>query len=294
MSTVDPDNLPRHTRVEMAAYVIAHFRALNVEPPPRVLEMHRVLSRGYVPFDDPDFWTALEALRDLHQLGFIFEQLRGHRGDPNFRRDVRHLRSDPVLPQDDLCHSQGRDYQFQLFLTAICQRGGMLPVRYEEPDVLCTVNGATFAIAAKRLKSDNPARFGDRVFEAIGQIRDRNVPGIVAVDLSFARNRTNQPMISPLHSQMHGMIADAQNRRLFEVNERDIRRWVEGTQVLAVLVFDFRIRLRPEPNQHWGMDGTMCWFPSPDGGQQAARDLSAFQTGFLRCVPNLVNLEAEG
>jgi hypothetical protein len=291
MSTPDPDNLPRHTRVEMAAYVIAQFQAMGLEPPPRVMEMHRVLSRGYVPPEDPDIWTALESLRDLHQLGFIFDQLHSHRCNPRFRQYVKHLRNDPVLPQEDRLNAQGRNYQFQLYLAAICQRGGLLPVCYEEPDVLSTVEGRTFAIAAKRVTSDRPARFEERVRQAADQIQRRNLSGIVAVDLSISRNRDNQPIISPLQSQLFEAYANEQNRRLFEEREQEIYRWVEGKGVRAVLVFDFRIRLRPD--RQWGLDGTMCWLPTVHDNEQANREYTSFREGFCRGVPGLVESMTE-
>ncbi len=115
MTAVDPRQLPRHTRTEAAAYVIAQFQSLDLEPPSRVSEMHRVLSRGSIPFEDPDFFTALESQRDLHQLLFIFEQLGMHKDNPRFRNIVKHLLNDSALPQHDQ-DSPGRDRQFELYL----------------------------------------------------------------------------------------------------------------------------------------------------------------------------------
>jgi len=179
MTVVDPRQLPRHTRTEAAAYVIAQFPTLGLEPPPRLVEMHRVLSRGDNPFKDPDFFTALESLRDLHQLLFIFEQLHIHRDNPRFQKVAKHLLNDSALPQHDQ-DSPGRDHQFELYLAAICQNAGLVPVEYEEPDTTCFVDGTKFGIAAKRLKSRNPLQLKRHVRKGADQLKGQGLPGIVA------------------------------------------------------------------------------------------------------------------
>ncbi|MGA2253717.1 MAG: hypothetical protein ABSG53_03570, partial [Thermoguttaceae bacterium] len=172
---VDPQSLPRRTRTEAAAYVMAEFREMGFSPPSRLVEMHRVLSRGNVPFDDPDFFTALESLRDLHQLMFIFEQLHIHRTNSRFQKVVQHLLNDSVLPQHDK-DSPGRDRQFELYLAAICQSAGLAPVDYEEPDITCFVNGTKFGIAAKRLKSKKPSQLEKHVRKGADQLRQQGLP----------------------------------------------------------------------------------------------------------------------
>jgi hypothetical protein len=150
---IEQEQVIRRTRVDNAAYVIGQLRALGLEPHPasRLMRMHRVLSRGHVPHNDPEFPVALEAERDLQQLGFIFDQ-GADTGCPVFRRLVHDLIGDPALPQDGLDHSPGRNAQFELYLGAVCRRG-MLAVTHAEPDIRCIVAGKPFGIAAKRIKN---------------------------------------------------------------------------------------------------------------------------------------------
>jgi len=284
MMVIHPHHLPHHTRTEAAAYVIAQFQALGLEPPSRLVEMHRVLSRGNVPFEDTDFFTALESLRDLHQLLFIFGQLRIHSENPRFRNVAKHLLNDSALPQYDK-DSPGRDKQFELYLAAICQNAGLVPVDYEEPDVTCFVDGTKFGIAAKRLKSGKISQLKKQVRKGADQLTGQGLPGIVALDLSLSRNQKNVPMVSPIQSQMYLMIADAKNRQFHEKHGDDIRRWVAGTGVRAVLVIESTLRLRPD--QQWWHDGMLSWVPTTPEDEQADPLFEAFHDGFLKGVPNL-------
>jgi len=285
MSVVDPNHLPRHTRTEAAAYVIAQFRELGLETPSRLVEMHRVLGRGNVPFEDPDFFTALESLRDLHQFLFIFDHLRIHSDNPQFGNEVKHLLNDSALPQHDLKNSPGRDRQFQLYLAAICQNAGLVPVGYEEPDVTCFVDGTKFGIAAKRLKSRKSRQFKNRVQEGADQLKRQGLPGIVALDLSLARNQSNRPIISQIESLMYPMIAYAKNKQLSDEHGDEIRRLVAGTGVRAVLVMESTLRLRPD--RQWWHDGMLSWVPTTRDDEQADPLFEAFYNGFLKGVPNL-------
>lgn len=291
MTIVNPQSLPRRTRTEAAAYVMAEFREMGLEPPSRVVEMHRVLSRGDVPFDDPDFSTARESLRDLHQLVFIFEQLYIHRDNPRFRNVVKHLLNDSVLPQHDR-DSPGRDYQFHLYLAAICQNAGLMPVDYEEPDVTCFVDGTKFGIAAKRLKSTKTRQLENNVRKGADQLRRQGLPGIIALELSLSRNQSNQPIISQIQSQMHLMIADAKNRQFREKYGAAIRRWVAGAGVRAVLVIETSFRVRPD--RQWWHDGVLSWVPTALDDEEADPLFNAFYQGFLKGVPNLEDSGAEG
>jgi len=284
MTVVDPRQLPRHTRTEAAAYVIAQFQTLGLEPPSRLVEMHRVLSRGHIPFKDPDFFTALESLRDLHQLLFIFEQLHIHRNNPRFRDVAKHLLNDSVLPQHDQ-DSPGRDHQFELYLAAICQKAGLVPVDYEEPDITCFVEGTKFGIAAKRLKSRHTSQLEKHVRKGAAQLKQQGLPGIVALDLSLSRNQSNRPIISQIQSQMYLMIADAKNRQFREKHGDDIRRWIAGTGVRAVLVIESTLRLRPD--RQWWHNGILSWVPTTFDDEQPDALFEAFYDGFLKGVPNL-------
>jgi hypothetical protein len=287
----DRNTEPR-TRVEQAAYVLGRVESLGVRirESSRLMLMLRTLQKGRIDYEDSRFPVALESIRDMYQLRLIVDQMEAHRENPKFRASVQKLLKDAALPQAGSSNTPGRDTQFELYVAAVCLRGGMLPVDYDEPDITCAVEGVKFGIAAKRLKSLD--RFEDRVRDGVDQIRRAKLPGIVALDLTIARNSDNQPITSGLQSQLSVIIGQAKNRQLFEQYEHDIYRWVAGADVRALLVFEFTLRVSPDSTS-WIHDGMMCWFPTTDHDERGERELGAFQRGFLRGMPNLKNLVAE-
>lgn len=277
------------TKVEQAAYILERVESLGIKisPTSRLMQMLRILESGRIEYVDDRFPVALEAIRDMYQLRLIVDEMDTHRNDTRFVANVKKLLQDAATPQDGNSNTPGRDTQFELYLAAIALRAGMSPVEYDEPDVTCTVDGIRFGIAAKRLKSIN--RFEERVKEGAKQIRRANIPGIIAVDLTIARNPENQPITSSLHSQFSTVIVMAKNQQLFERYERDIHRWVANAGVRALLVFDFTYRVSPDGSS-WMHEGMMCWFSTTNNEESAGSELTAFQQQFLMGIPNLNDL----
>lgn len=246
------------TKAERVEWVLHQISSLGLSPKPnsRLLEMKWVLDRGHVEFGEPEFWIALEAERDMAHLAFVFEQLQRHPNRKEFTRHFKHLLNDSALPQQNLDNSPGRDKQFELYLAATCQNADLLPIGFGEPDVTCMVDGQLFGIAAKRLK--NIKRVDERIKEAVDQFERAKIPDVVALDLSFAWNRANRPMISQIHSQMYLMILQQRARQFFDERQDVLNRVLATSQVRAFVVFDFALRLRP--NQRWGLDGLTTWF----------------------------------
>ena len=148
---------PRRVRAENATFVVESIKALGLPVPAgsRVMQMYRTLtdeSRPMIRPTDPDFETAVEAERDLQVLAFVFDVAAAHPTDQKFRDLIRFALGDSVLPQDNRGNSRGRDFQFELFIAAICQNAGLTPIEREEPDVTCVVEGVNYGIAAKRIK----------------------------------------------------------------------------------------------------------------------------------------------
>lgn len=271
------------TKAERGAWVLSQVSALGLTPKPnsRLLEMKRVMDRGKLEFDDPEFWIALEVERDMAHLAFVFEQLLRHPNQREFNRHVKHLLNDSALPQQNLANSPGRDKQFELYLAATCQNADLLPIGFGEPDVTCEVDGRPFGIAAKRLK--NIERVDERIWEAVKQFERARIPGVVALDLSFAWNRANRPMISQVQSQMCLMILHQRARQFFDERRSELTRILATTQVRAFVVFDFTLRLRP--NQRWGLDGLTTWF-DPE-----VRD-PQFRAFYGKFVPAILGMQA--
>jgi len=291
MADLPRDVVVRRTRGENATYIMDQVRGLGLKPAPssRLMQMHRVLNSGFIPFNDPRFSTALEAERDFQQLGFVFDQLQPHRANHEFRSLVKKALKDSVLPQDNQRESVGRDSQFHLYLAAICQNAGLHPVEFEEPDVSCVIDGKKFGIAAKRIKSLD--RIKDRIKEGADQVFRAQRPGIIALELSLAWNPRNLPIVSRLQSQMYVTISVLQATQLFDRFHEEIYRWVRDQGVVAVLVFDFRIRLRAD-NQ-WGLDGMSTWLETTQDDEEAQRDYNLFYRRFLAGVPNLTHLDED-
>ena len=99
MADLPPDCVVPRTRGDNATYIIEQVRHLGLEPHPssRLMQMPRVLNYGFIPFEDPRFPTAIEAERDLQQLGFVFDQLKTHRDDHEFKSLVKQALNDSVL-----------------------------------------------------------------------------------------------------------------------------------------------------------------------------------------------------
>jgi hypothetical protein len=275
------------TRVEGSTWILDRVRDLGLTPEPgtRLVEMHRVLSRGYVPYEDPDFPIALESMRDLHQLIFGLSRMWGGLGTPGFRELVQHLINDRPLPQDDFLNSPGRDKQFELYLAAICHNAGLRPVDYEEPDVTCFIEGTKFGIAAKRIKSRTPSQLKKHIVKAATQLRDQGLPGIIALELTLRRNPTNRAVTSSLESQMYFMISGAKNRQFREEYGERIREWVKGSDVKAVMVLESTLRLLP--SRQWWHDGMLSWVPVSFDDDHEDPLFEAFYKQFLDGVPSL-------
>lgn len=225
MSTAKQKPEPQ-SQIERAVYILERVKSLGVQihPASRLMLMLRTLESGYIDYGDHRFPIALESIRDMYQLNLIVNEMDSHRNNPKFRASVEKLLQDAALPQNGNSNTLGRDTQFELYLAAVALRGGMLPVEYDEPDVTCTAEGVRFGIAAKRLKRLD--RFKQRVKKGADQIRRAKLPGIIALDLTIARNPDNRPITSGLQSQLSVMIRQTKNRQLFEQREQDIYQWV--------------------------------------------------------------------
>jgi hypothetical protein len=235
--------------------------------------------------EDPAFDTALEAMRDIQQLGFVFDQIHSHREKPRFKQLVKLVVQDSTLPQDNLNQSPGRDAQFELYLGAICQSAGLLPVEFEEPpDVTCTIEGKKFGIAAKRLKSDVSLR--KHVRKAAEQIKSAACPGVIALEFSLAWNRANAPIVSEFQSQFYPLLAQSKGNTLFDRRHQDIYHWVANSGVLAVVLFDFQALVVAGKWDHAGM---MNWLEAHHDDEQAKKNFTTFSKRFVKGFPKLVD-----
>jgi hypothetical protein len=286
MAEISSGPADRQTRAGNATWVIEQVRDLGLNPHPssRLMRMCRTLNRGFIPYEDKDFPIALESMRDMQHLGFVFNQLRTQRTNSEFRAIVKRVLKDSALPQQDLEESPGRDKQFELYLAAICHNAGMLPVDCAEPDVTCVAGGIEFCIAAKRLKSFKSLK--QHIRTAAEQIAKRKRPGVIALDFSLVWNRKNAPVLSLLQGQLLPVIMQTRARQFFDEHRQDIHRLVADRRVLAVLTFDFATRVLPD-GKSWGHEGMMSWEKTTPDQDRADRELDTFYEEFMKGVPNV-------
>jgi len=287
VAQMDPTSTIRRTREENATFVIDAIRELGITPHPqsRLMQMHTVLTEaaGIIHRDDPLFETALEAERDMQLLGFVFDQANANGDNGDFQTLVKRVLDDSVFPQDDRGQSKGRDFQFELFVAAVCQSAGLTPVNYAEPDVTCTVDGRTIGIAAKRLK--NVSNLDKRVKKASQQIETSQLPGIIALDTCVALNRDNERIVTQIPDPEFGKLYKRALTRFLDDWHRKIHDWVAGKRVGGVVFHDHQVRF--EPNGQWGLFSMTCWLPTEINDQQANREFESFRTRYVTALPNL-------
>ena len=276
-----------NTRAEEAAHIVKQVESLGIaiHPSSRLMQMKKVLEHGYIEFDNPKFPIAMESIRDMYQIRLILDESNSHRSNLLFQDSLKKLLRDAALPHKGNSNTPGRDTQFEMYLGAIAERGGLTPTEYAEPDIVCIVNENKFGIAAKRLKGIK--RLKKRVKKGAKQICESKMPGIIALDLTLAQNPTNQPITSSIQSQFSHVISEAKNRQLLKDHEHDIYKWFADSGVRALLIFEFMFRVNPD-NGSWIHNGMMCWFPTTHGIRKDELELAAFQKGFLKGVPDLL------
>lgn len=272
------------TRREQADYIVKRLKDLGVriDPSSRIGRAYRALSRpDVIQPEDPDYQIILESICDNYQLRLIVDTIDAHRDSKTFKDAACLLRKDLSLPQDELKDTPGRNYQFQLYVAALCTNAG-LPTRHEEPDFTCVIDGTTIGVAAKRLKTINSLQ--SNVKSAAAQIAVAGFPGIIALDLTIAQNPTNRRVMSAIESQWYSYLSNMRLGGLFRKYGDRIKRLVDGKNVLGIWTYVSTLRLTHE--QEWSHDCWSFWFDTTNNSQEDAL-FKQFQKEFLKGVPNL-------
>jgi hypothetical protein len=186
---------------EAANYVIKEFRQLGIciAAKSRFMREYKAVcnddgsSRGYILENNSHFVFALEALRDITQLEFFFDQTKNDPQKEKYISILKECTKDLVSPVVTKVDTRGRDKQAELFIFSVCKNAGLEPV-LEEPDVTCKMNGKKFGIAVKRIKCFS--KFVRRVKEGAGQIQGTSIPGIISADVTVMLNPNNYRIIT--------------------------------------------------------------------------------------------------
>lgn len=277
----------------VSTIILEGYKALGLElkPTSRIaIQIDSYLDkRGVLPQilepDHPLFQTALEALRDLNQIGFSLDQLLPVCPADELARRFSKLLQDNTLPQDSPTKSPGRDAQLEVFIAALCARAGLAPVFDESPDIRCNLNGDVIGIAVKRIKS-TPDRFPDRlrerVREATKQIERSKLPGIIAVDISQSLNPTNWRVPMEVSDAHFTAIFHATAARFRARFEKSLLESTAGTGVRGMVVFDHVPRCAPNGKWHFEL---MCWTINLcPFNQRRRREFDAFDRRFSYAV----------
>jgi len=211
----------------------------KVKPSSRIWEAKRALFnpdgsvRGIISPTDQDFKIAIEAIRDMTLLSFIFDNLKGENAPPDATSRVKGLAVDAALPENSKQSTPGRDMQFEMFVAAGIVSGG-LPTRAGEPgqgqkapDWICQVSGAPYAIEVKRLKSIDSMQ--ERIEHAAAQVLQSKLSGGIVADFTTAFDPENG--IIP-RAVTHAEITNAANHCLYAFMlkyESKLAKWVEGS-----------------------------------------------------------------
>jgi hypothetical protein len=255
LAPIEVDHLPYipRRRQELAKFVEESMSRLGapLAPGSRLWQMHRLITESteMLMREDPRFDIGLEAERDLQQVAYILDQQHAADGHPGLVERLKVLSLDSALPQLDRQQSKGRNVQFELYVAALCQDAGMLPVDYEEPDITCEMDGTMLGIAAKRIKSEPQIR--KRIKEGIEQVTKSKMPGIVAVDTTLSLNPQNLRMFVVLPDEVVMPWYKERMTNFLREYDSKIRKWTKGTPVLGLLVYDSHVRQEPNGEYSW-------------------------------------------
>lgn len=238
--------------------------------------MKRVLERGTVSPDDPDFDVAREAIRDARIMEFFFDQFAGTEPTATATETLRRAIVDAPLPQDSKDDTAGRDAQTELYVAAICSKAKQQP-DFCEPDLLIQVDGERVGLAVKRTKSER--QIEKHVRKGAKQIAKAVVQGHVILDISMAFHPDNAPLIGVedsalqrAHIQARTYFADQYFSRIVE--------WTKDRGVVSLILMDSLVR--EHPTDGWSLDSFTFFIPldqSSDGQQKYASFRRQFESG---------------
>lgn len=262
----------------------------NVRPSSRLDLMKRAMlnpdgtGRDIKP-GDPDFEIACEAIRDFTQLEFFFDQVNISSESQELRSKVQQLISDAVLPQDSTAQSPGRDVQAELFVFAACRKVDLNP-KFEEPDIICSLDHQKVAVAVKRIK--NLRQLVRRISEGASQIAKARCNGIVIVDVVIAMNPNNYRVIAKEPDVVFGLTWMFLLKKVVNKYHTKIQEAVQDKGVLAIILHDHWIRM--DSNRHWGLETMTYRIRATRTDPSLSSWIDRFTDTYRSAFPNLTVL----
>ncbi|MHC4442737.1 MAG: hypothetical protein ACYTA5_09100 [Planctomycetota bacterium] len=282
---------------EKANFVIKSIQKLGVNLPQesRLMREYKVLvgpdGKGkFVPSDHPDYEIALEAIRDFTLLEYVFDNIKID-SNPKFIDLVKKVLKDSVLPQHDRKLSVGRNAQAELYMATVCSKGGMTDVRFDEPDILCTIGESSFSVAVKRLK--NVRKLRNRVKNAADQIARSGVLGTIVLDMTLAFNIHNKRIVDKMPDSIFATLWRQEVNLFISSHEKDIRKWVRGKNVLCLIIQHHEVRDNTGKCT-WRLETLTVNMPLVGRNRHKARMFKTFWSMYESALPDLTKLDKVG
>lgn len=179
---------PSETRARLVR-LKERLAAHRVSLPPGRLARFEQLSEEFaakrlgpaLPGRSRELAELLEGTRDFHEIAVIIEHLLPPTppADPAVLSKLKFVLGGAPFPSED-ANQLPRSTQFELYVAALCARGG-LRVKFREPDIVTTVRGISLGLASKRAAGSAHVR---RLFvDAASQLRRAHLNGVVALSL---------------------------------------------------------------------------------------------------------------
>lgn len=277
---------------EAAKFVVNSIASLglNVQSGSRFDLMYKTLhnpdgtSRDIKP-DNPNFGVACEALRDITQLEFFFDQVNLNSESQEFRSKIKRLIKDTVLPQNSSTQSPGRDVQAELFVFTACRKVGLNP-KFEEPDIVCSLGHQKIPVAVKRIK--NLRQLVKRIREGASQIEKVGGCGVVFVDVVIAMNPENYRAIAKIPDVVFGLKWMCLLKKVIDRYHAMIQKAIKGRGVLAVILHDHWVRM--DSCGHWGLETMTYRVPAREIDSSLSSCLDAFTKKYTGAFPDMTML----
>ena len=194
---------------------------------------------------EPEYdWQRLHrAAADVGELQLIVDQLSSAPEVAGWQGKAYLAMKGGARPAEEVNNSAAWDHQFELFVAAICRRGG-LEVELNEPDVVVRWPQSTLGIAAKRARSTS--NLNKLLARANAQIEKSQHPGVIALDISYLSNPNDmyfvaggEPRDEPyVRRLVDSFLSDNHQRMLKQVN----REYTLGVIVYAcALAVDYSL-----------------------------------------------------
>jgi hypothetical protein len=194
ISTIDVERFTENTfddNLREMQDVYTQFEQLGIPtvPSSRINSYRRAFESLRCAVDDerrPDLSLAelmLHTTVELAQLKTIIKAAITSLDRTAWEAQLRRLISGANIPTVGSKHSPAHDFQFESFIAAVSELSGY-KVSFSEPDVVVGTDNCTFGIAVKRPHSLR--RIQKNCRKAASQIRQSGLPGIIAIDVSFA------------------------------------------------------------------------------------------------------------